>query len=255
MLRLRPNIPLLWISSTTLQLGVQRPVARLEATDAEADAVAHMRAGLHPAHLAAMVGAGRAEEVHATVMPALSSAPPNMRARVTGTLPLAKAIMEALRSSGLGAGRSVADTLVSVAAWKLPEAERQRALSRDLRHLPVIVGDATITVGPLWVPDATPCSRCALDEPEMVPLGDEQDSVLELTEFERAAAIGAVGAVLGPVAAGAAPSARRIDIERITCAVTARHQQPDPACGCLTLADPAETSTGCDVSPPMKRSA
>lgn len=255
MIRLRPNIPVLWVSPTTLQLGVQRAVARIEATDEIADIVTRMRRGVHPQQLVAKLGAAAAEQLISAVLPALEHTSRRVRARVTGSLPLATSLMRALRDAGLGAGRHPADTVVSVAAWHLPDAERQRALARGIRQLPVVVGDATIAVGPLWE-EGMPCWRCFGKRPDTLPVGSEPDPALTLNPLEEAAAIGAVAALLGPVTAGEAPDSTLITIDRVSCAQTRKRVKPDPACGCsANLPAPAETATADDAWHRTRRSA
>lgn len=165
-LRLDPAVPLVWRSPTSLQLGVERVIARLDDLSLhEERMLAALDRGASLGAIA-LVGGGdeAARNLLARVAPALAAAPLSRGSyRVHGSGPLAEEIASLLRSSSSAAGPEDGadpDVAVLVADWVISPADAGTWLRRDIRHLPVVAADGVITVGPLVTPGAGPCLHC-----------------------------------------------------------------------------------------------
>lgn len=233
MLRLRSGLPIFWVSPTTLQFGVQSPVARIRVTDEEALALAMLRNGISQHELEVRCGRQRAGEFLAVLRDSLEPSPPDVRIRVSGSIPLAGSVQALVKASGFAAGKQPANLFVSVTAWELGEREWQRALSRETPLLSIVVGDRSVEIGPLWIPGETACRRCARpSHPEILPLADEHKGALQLGPFEHAAVMGAIAHTLGAFASATLPPAITT-VSRGTGSIANEDTRVRPGCPCV----------------------
>ena len=172
-LRIDPAAAIVWRSPSTLQIGVDPPLAVLDDLPPTAERlVTALVAGTDRATLAALA-ADRAVEPHelhrilSAVAPALAPEPTAASDPVLVEGP-----------PDLVAGLGVAEGLLSrasdaplppvppplvllVAHHALAPGRAARWLAVDVPHLPVVFGERAAVLGPLVVPGETPCLRCA----------------------------------------------------------------------------------------------
>ena len=173
MLRIDPAAALVWRSPSTLQIGVDPPLAVLTDLPPTAERlVAALVAGTDAPTLTALatdrlVDAVALQQLLDAVAPALlpEPAPPFPPVLVEGP-------------PDLVAGLGVADRLLAhdpaapappdppplvllAAHHVLAPGRAARWLARDVPHLPVVFGERAAVVGPFVIPGVTPCLRCA----------------------------------------------------------------------------------------------
>ncbi|WP_293694301.1 hypothetical protein [uncultured Agrococcus sp.] len=237
MLRLRPHLPLFWVAPTTLQVGVQEPLARLDVNEAEAEAIELLRHGMLRNEFVVRCGRERASLLLRALQDALVQPAPDARIRVAGSSPVAREIQQLVRASGYAAGRRAANLFISVAEWELSEREWQRSLARQKPYLPVVLGDASIDVGPLWLP-GRPCRKCARrSAPPLLPLVDDFERSLRLQPLEHAAILGVVADMISSFANGYCHR-RFVTVRRGTAVVTESEMGVRDGCPCSTDAQP-----------------
>ncbi|GAA3603194.1 hypothetical protein [Agrococcus terreus] len=154
MLRLDPRLALFRSSPDRVSIGAQAPVAELADDDASMRGVAALVRGVLRPELDQLLGADAARELLERVGPALDAPSACIAVRVRGRLALARTIQRAARAAGHPSGEAL---VVPVAPWRLPAGEVRRLVADDAPHLPVVVGDAWIQVGPAG---RGGCERC-----------------------------------------------------------------------------------------------
>jgi hypothetical protein len=167
-LRLDPGWPMLWRSPSSVQFGSDEPLVVLkEVSEGEDRLIAALAAGVSETGFAMLaesleVSPDRSEALLgalASVLARESLAPPRVAA-VLGDSALARGIAGLLSASGgLGAAED-ASVVVLVADWVVTPADHLRWLNRDVPHLPVVVAERAVTVGPLVEPGVGPCLHC-----------------------------------------------------------------------------------------------
>lgn len=176
MLRLNPQIPVVWRDPYCMQLGVDIPVCTLPgATTATQRMLAALAVGVpRPALTVIGTEAGASiSDVAAlldAVRPALLPDPQPSAARpviaVDGdgaSLPL---LRDLLVRSGMHvvpaahAQHETVDAAVIVASFAIPPAQHGEWLRRDIPHLPVVFGDRLVRIGPFVEPGFGPCAHC-----------------------------------------------------------------------------------------------
>ncbi len=160
-------------SPDRIVIGAQQPLAELDADEPTLRGIAALSRGVVRRELEHLLGDEPAAALLDAVAPALQLAPGLLPVLVRGRIPLAAALHRAARQAGhprpLGS-RPPGDALVvPVAAWRLPDAESQRLLAAGDAHLPVVVGDVWVQVGP-FVPAGAGCPLCpAPEQPLLLP--------------------------------------------------------------------------------------
>ncbi len=168
-LKVAAGVPLVWRSPSSLQFGVDAPLVVLERLDTGTERiVAALVSGISRSGfdmMAREVGldAVAAEVLLAKLAPALRE--PTIvdgRVRVSGSGPLVDELRHLLGAEGLLAGseQSSPDLVVIVAGWLVGAEDHGRWLRLDIRHVPVVVGDRGVTVGPFVEPGVGPCLYC-----------------------------------------------------------------------------------------------
>jgi hypothetical protein len=202
-LRLDPEWPLLWRSPSSVQFGSDDPAVVLsEVSAGEERLIAAVAAGVSESGFAMLaesleVSPQRSQGLLDALAPVLVREPetsPPQVAAVLGDSPLARAIAGLLSASGALGSLDNAAVVVLVADWMIAPADHLPWLNRDVPHLPVVVAERAVTVGPLVDPGVGPCLHCVHrarvdDDPAWVAvatqlLGREPRALgsLELTE-------------------------------------------------------------------------
>ncbi|GEK78889.1 hypothetical protein [Agrococcus baldri] len=156
MLRLDPHLAVFRTAPDRVTIGAQQPLVELDADPPTLRAIAALTRGVLPRELEQLVGEEAAQQLLAALRPALVEAAPAVPVLVRGRIRLAHELHRAARDAGHPAGDGV---IVPVAPWRLPALEAERLLASGVAHLPVVVGDAWVQVGPYAV--AGGCAECA----------------------------------------------------------------------------------------------
>ena len=172
-LKVRKGVPLVWRSPSSLQFGVDEPLVVLDEVDAGTERmVAALVGGISSTGFDMMArGAGVSTDAAAELLtqlePVLAPEAADASARrarvaVSGDGPLADELRRVLRDEGVLAesDQSTPDLAVIVAGWVISPEDHGTWLRRDIPHLPVVVGDGGVTVGPLVEPGDGPCLYC-----------------------------------------------------------------------------------------------
>ncbi|MCU1636986.1 MAG: hypothetical protein JWQ68_2225 [Cryobacterium sp.] len=180
-LHLDPRFPVVWRTPTSLQIGIDRPLAVIEDVSAGLErVVAALRAGV-PRIAAVMLGreagvsASDVERLLRELAPALIDSPhPAPLARhmvampagavcVDGVGPTADRIRSQLTDLGIpigvGEDRDLAVTVL-VGHYVVEPRRHGRWLRRDIPHVPVIFSDGGVRFGPFVEPGTGPCLSC-----------------------------------------------------------------------------------------------
>ena len=176
-LKVREGVPLVWRSPSSLQFGVDEPLVVLDEVDAGTERmIAALVSGISSTGFDMMarsagVSAEAASDLLTRLEPVLAPEAADASARrarvaVSGDGPLADELRRVLRAEGVLAGspadpdQSTPDLAVIVAGWVIPPEDHGSWLRRDIPHLPVVVGDGGVTIGPLVEPGDGPCLYC-----------------------------------------------------------------------------------------------
>jgi len=169
-LKVAAAVPLVWRSPSSLQFGVDRPQVVLDGVDERTERlIAALVGGISSSGFDMMVrSTGLAVEEATRLLGRLEpvlereTAAPTARIAVSGNGPLADELRQVLRTDGVLADSDVRapDLAVIVAGWVIAPEDHGSWLRRDIPHLPVVVGDGGVTVGPLVEPGAGPCLYC-----------------------------------------------------------------------------------------------
>jgi len=167
-LRLDPRWPLLWRSPSSVQFGSDEPAAVLhEVSEAEDRLIATLAAGISESGFAMLaeslgVTPDRSQALLDVVEPVLAreAESPSRVAAVLGDSALARSVASLLSSAHALGSPDDAAVVVLVADWVVAPADHLPWLNRDVPHLPVVVGERAITVGPLVEPGTGPCLYC-----------------------------------------------------------------------------------------------
>lgn len=159
MLRLDPHLAVFRCTPDRIAIGAQQPVAQLDADATTLRAIAALTRGVVPRELEQLIGEPQAHALLAAIEPAIVDAAPAVPTLVRGRIRLAEHLHRAARDAGHPAGDD--GVILPVAPWRMPAAEVERLLISGVAHLPIVVGDAWLQVGP-FVPAGSGCVRCTL---------------------------------------------------------------------------------------------
>ena len=172
-IRLHPSVPVVWRTHDDLQIGVDPVIAVLTAPSLPiVRAVMALVRGSTRNLVNEIVGdANAVDSLLATLAPAFTAppAPPSLRIVIDGGLICAPATATILRHAGHHVsvldspdddfiGRP--DVALIGSAFTVSPLSYQRWLANDVPHIPVIVGDTTLTIGPRTVPGRSACIAC-----------------------------------------------------------------------------------------------
>lgn len=161
-LRLDPRFPVLWRSPSSLQIGVH-PGIVLDEVDAPTErAVSALVAGISESGLRMIAKGIDADALLERLSPVLLGAePPRTRIAVTGDAALAKEIARQLDEEHRRVSADAHPELVIVVADHVLQPEDHgRWLRRDVAHLPIVVSEERIEIGPFVVPGSGACLYC-----------------------------------------------------------------------------------------------
>ncbi|QUW18821.1 hypothetical protein [Agrococcus sp. Marseille-Q4369] len=170
MLRLDPHLAVFRSAPDRVTVGAQQPVAELPTDDATLRGLALLMRGVVRRELEHVLGDEPAAALLEALEPALEPLPPAVPTRVRGRIPFALELHRALDRAGHRAGDPAGDDalVLPVAPWRLPYRERDRLVASGAAHLPVVVGDAWVQIGP-FVPAGGGCAECAIDDEALLP--------------------------------------------------------------------------------------
>jgi hypothetical protein len=233
-----------------VQFGVDVPLVVLDDVDAGTERlISALVSGISQTGfdmMARTVGLGsEAAQLLARLEPVLehASAVPTARVAVTGDGPLADELRRMLDAEGILAApdESGPDVAVVVAAWVLSPEDHGSWLRRDIPHLPVVIGDGGVTVGPLVEPGDGPCLYCVQlsrtdDDPAWPAIATQlwKRAAPELTRLEICEATAFVARrVLERLAQGPGPAVSWRPGRDLRPVVWTRH----PECRCAAPAE------------------
>lgn len=175
--RLAKNLPLVWTSATSIQVGVDPPRARVDNIPDNAAPLLHALSQGTPASGLAMLA--RVHHVHqawvdhlvASLRPAFgdtATAPPlrvqvwSTSEAVTGLMRLAQLCgVEVAAPGAVDANAVPSNTVVLLVADYLTHPRwADQLLGAGVTHCPVVFSDQTVSVGPVVTPGDTPCLVC-----------------------------------------------------------------------------------------------
>ena len=169
-LKVRAGVPLVWRSPDSLQFGVDEPLAVLDGVEEGTERlVAALVAGISRSGYDMTARSfGIPGELASALLDRLApvltveGAPPAPAVLVTGDGALADELRKLLDDAGVLAASNDGriDLAVIVAGWVVPPEDHGAWLRRDVPHLPLIIGDAGIAVGPFVEPGSGPCLYC-----------------------------------------------------------------------------------------------
>jgi bacteriocin biosynthesis cyclodehydratase domain-containing protein len=169
-LKIGDDVPMVWRSPTSLQLGIDAPRIVLDEVGAgEERLIAALRRGISASGWSMLardagVPEDRAGGLLAALAPLLSApvAAASGRVLVLGDGPIGAALAALLQDAGRLARPDARnpELVALVTAWVIGPEDAQHWLRRDVPHLPVVVTDRTVTVGPLVEPGSGPCLYC-----------------------------------------------------------------------------------------------
>jgi hypothetical protein len=209
-LKVGAGVPLVWRSPSSLQFGVDVPRVVLDEVDEGTERlVAALVSGISQTGYDMMARSLGLAGDPATMLltrlePVLEAEPAAADARrvvVSGEGELADELRRVLDAEGALAGsdESAPDLAVIVAGWVISPEDHGSWLRRDIPHLPVVIGDGGVTVGPLVEPGSGPCLYCVQltrtdDDPAWPAIATQlwNRPALQMTRLEIAEAAGFV---------------------------------------------------------------
>ncbi len=266
LLRLDPDVPLVWRDPFSLQFGVDpaRVILR-DVSDADERVIAALRSGVTRAGLAMVAKACGVS--HADLARMLESLRPLMvepreadgsrRVAIAGDGPTARLLAHALGevSISVSGGSAECDLGVAIGHYVLDPRLYGYWLRRDVPHLPIVFGDGTVTIGPLVEPGATACLYCLEHhrrdaDASWSAIASQlwrRRSGAETPLVVREAATLAARMILRRLESGAdvgVASATSFRLDVATGAATRREWMPHPECGCIELPSEALSRIG-----------
>ncbi|MFM9877362.1 MAG: TOMM precursor leader peptide-binding protein [Rhodoglobus sp.] len=255
-LKLDPRYPVVWRSPSSIQVGVDPPVAVIDGVTAGQERLlAALAVGVSDAGIGIVT---REPSEHSRALldalgPAMAQpGPPSTDSgvvAVAGSGPLATDLAHILGASGVRVLTSEradaladagADLAVAVAHYVVAPHLHSLWLRRDVPHLPIVFSDSAVRIGPLVEPGVGPCLRClelhhrdldfAWPAVATQLLGRRGGAESALLASEGASA--AARLVLERLASGAAGASTSLRIDAATGERTLARWQPHTDCGC-----------------------
>lgn len=160
-LKLDPRHPLVWRTPESLQIGIDPPLVRLEhVSELQERMLAALAVGVSRPGLEMIGHRDEADALLRLIVQALHE--PERAAEhavaIVGTGRIVDVLGEAL--AGLRRDQQQPDVAVLVNDYVTPPSLHGSWLRRDIPHLPVVVTDGGVTVGPIVEPGDGPCLLC-----------------------------------------------------------------------------------------------
>ena len=272
-LKVGAGVPLVWRSPSSLQFGVDEVFVVLDEVDEGTERmVAALVGGISRSGFDMMarslgLAADAASELLARLEPVLERdvTAPAGRVEVAGSGPLADELRRVLEAAGVLADPdgSAPDLAVIVAGWVVSPEDHGSWLRRDIPHLPVVIGDGGVTVGPLVEPGSGPCLYCVqLARTDADPAWPAIATQLwnrpppGLTRLASAEAAAFVARRVGDrLESGPAAAAVSWRLAQADGAVSSRGWSQHPACRCATPAETDWAPAADRADPPATRTA
>ena len=255
-LRLDPRRVVVWRTPRSMQIGVDPALVVLDpVSDGDARLIAALETGVTRAGLAVLAQAARVSDERvgqllALLGPALTGTTPTEplrpRVAVVGRTAAAARIARVIAEAGHPvitaetgdhlADDGAVDAAVLVSQHVVDPLEHLRWLRRDIRHLPVVLGELAATIGPLVVPGHTACLACV--EQRRTAADSAWPAIAAQLWNTRAAADTALIAAEAGAAAVRMLSRAGGQSLRISAHDGERREhrwEPSPRCGCLGL--------------------
>jgi bacteriocin biosynthesis cyclodehydratase domain-containing protein len=275
-IRIDPTLEFVWRDPTTVQLGVDPPraVVGVPTTAEERFLLALRRETGRDALAGVAASVGCRPEVAAHVLGAASPAvldmlpEPLVRVEVHGVGGVADAVDAFLTGEGVTVVRTTAPrggpvvlpdpepkVAVVVAEHVVDPALRAAWTRRGTPHLPVVVGDGRIRVGPHLVPGTGPCLQCleyahADDDPAWPAIASQVwgRPAAPLSPYRTGAVAAAVTRLVLErlPRVSSTPGVEQLVFDRDDLAVTRRRTASHPRCACRAL-------PGTDSAPERRR--
>ena len=257
-LRLDPQLPVVWRTPTSLQFGVTRPPVLLEAISlASEKMIAALSAGISRSGLGMIGRSNGATDAQIDTLldllrPALltSNEAPAHTVVIAGVGRFAELLAELLGSAGIrvlvartveAAEAATGDIAIAVGHFVLDPALYGLWLRRDTPHLPVVLSDSCVTIGPVVRPGSSACLYClqrhASDADPAWPAiasqlwGRRSPADTALLASEAAAIV--ARDVLARLAGRDGDGSNQLIIDAATGARSSRTFPIHPDCGCL----------------------
>jgi hypothetical protein len=186
LLQLDPDLPVLWRSPDSLQVGVSPPAARSDNLDSRhLPVLAALHTGISPAGLEAIAShEGLSDQETLAFLEDLRPALGNRSfARlptlgITGSTRHAADFTRVLSQLGYPLDPGAADEAILLAHFVLAPSSYHPYLSSDRPHTPVRFSDQAVLIGPRVTPGEGPCLRCVWEresehEPALVALASQ----------------------------------------------------------------------------------
>ena len=264
-IRIDPSLEFLWRDPTTVQLGADPPRAVVPVTSTGEErllcALRHETGRDVLPGVAAAVGCPPADaaRVLGAAAPAMREVLPDRRVpvEVHGSDPLTDEVARLLAGDGVTVVRTQAPrggpvtlpatdpVLAVLVAQHVVDPEVRAAWTRrPVPHLPVVVGDGRVRIGPFVVPDTGPCLQCLdlarADEDAAWPAIAAQvwgRPVAPMSPWRTATVAATVARlVLDRVPlVDQPPDREQLLVDRDDLAVTSRRVAPHPRCACRGL--------------------
>ncbi|MDQ1548907.1 MAG: hypothetical protein QOD27_565, partial [Microbacteriaceae bacterium] len=268
-LKLDERFPIVWRSPDSFQLGADAPLVVFEqVSSAQERMIAALVSGVSRPGLSMIgISAGAAEsdvdDLLTAVAPVLLRTPPVATSRqvtLCGSGQTVDRIEEILSGSGIAVDRSDATTpqlAIIVASYVIEPRAHRLWLSRDIPHLAIVFGDASVRVGPIVEPGSGPCLHCLelarTDADPAWPAIASQlwgrssaaETVLVSSEVAAIAARLAVARLQSQIDPSSTPpvaESTSVQIDTATGQITRRVWLPHRDCACLAL--PGNDSAG-----------
>lgn len=167
-LRLDPRHPMIWRTPSSLQFGADPALLRLDdVTETQERLLAALAVGVSRPGLT-MIASGQDDVVDRLLGPLgpVLAGPPVETLHVvsvSGAGPIVRPLSETLEAAGVRLADAVMerpDLAVLVHGYVIPPSLHGLWLRRDVPHLPVILSDGGVSVGPIVEPGAGPCLLC-----------------------------------------------------------------------------------------------
>ncbi len=179
-IKLDPEIPLVWRTPHSLQFGVDRPCVFLEdVSNADERIIAALvtgtsQSGIDMIAKCADLGIDELAHLLDALRPAMKPSPTPMlpiagrTVSISGTGPTVNAITALLTRSAISVEPDVValeppaetDLAIIVSHFVVHPALHARWLNRDIPHLAVVFGDRFVRIGPLVTPGVSACLIC-----------------------------------------------------------------------------------------------
>lgn len=246
--RINPSLPVVWRDQATVQVGVDPVVAVVKIGDQEsARAVVELTRGTNDRVIERLLGG---EESTKRLIESLGTALHEPLTRkvqswlVVGNEESSRVIVETI-SKTIGVTFSSfsewseptpPDLVVLISNFVISPSEVQPWLASDTAHIPIVFGEASVTVGPRVEPGRTPCLRCSemerLDSDPAWAAISPQLWRKPLPAIDPGLAVHAAGELLRISTEGGGHSVR---IDALTLQRLSIPHSFHPECGCLRL--------------------